>query len=281
MAGKTLSQLLWTEDALLDGRIRLRQLKSGYRVTSDSVLLAAAVPAKPGDHVVDVGTGSGAAALCLLARVPECRVTGVELQPALAELATVNGNLNGTRDRFRVVIANMLKHTHLAGKAEEKEKGKDTGKDEGSGQSLLWSTFDHVMSNPPFAAVGTPSPDPIRATARSTVDLRAWITACVNLLRPQGFLTMIHRADALDQLLVALRDTVGGIEVIPLWPRAGLPARRLIVRGRKGSRASTVLHAGLILHTAAGYTMEAESILRQGHALYVGLKESGGDAPAP
>ncbi|VBB69778.1 tRNA (adenine37-N(6))-methyltransferase TrmN6 [invertebrate metagenome] len=253
----------WTEDTLLNGRIRLRQPKDGYRVTFEPVVLAAAVPARPGDRVADIGTGTGAAALCLLARVPNTLVIGVELQKVLARLATINGALNGTGRRFQTIVADVLQYTPL------RRGDRETGKEWKPSPALAWSTFDHVMSNPPFAAAGTPSSNPIRATAHHAVDLKAWITACVALLRPQGSLTLIHRADALDRLLAALTGVVGGIEIIPLWPRAGLSARRIIVRGRKGSRAPPVLRTGLILHTTAGYTVEAESLLRQGNALRV------------
>jgi tRNA1(Val) A37 N6-methylase TrmN6 len=64
------------EDRLLGGAVRLRQPRHGYRVAIDAVLLAAAVPAADGDEVADLGAGVGAAALCLLARCPGCRVTG-------------------------------------------------------------------------------------------------------------------------------------------------------------------------------------------------------------
>ncbi|KAF0118706.1 MAG: arabinose-5-phosphate isomerase [Rhodospirillaceae bacterium] len=250
-----------SEDALLNGRVRLRQPEGGYRVAIDSVLLAAAVPVRPGERVADIGTGTGAAALCLLARVPESRVTGVELQPVLAEHARINGFLNGHGARFTLVTTDIL---HRADSAD------------------FGHAFDHVMSNPPFAAAGTSSPDPVRAVAHGPIDIKAWIAACLDVLRPHGTITLIYRANALDHLLAILAKTVGGIEVIPLWPRAGQPARRLIVRGRKGSRGPAILHAGLVLHTATGYTVEAENILRHGHALgETGKRLCTGETPPP
>ncbi|KAF0139914.1 MAG: arabinose-5-phosphate isomerase, partial [Rhodospirillaceae bacterium] len=195
----------------------------------------------------------GAAALCLLARMPEIQVVGVELQPPLAELAAHNATLNGLGDRFKVVTADVLQMVQDSRLCK--------------GESTESTVFDHVMSNPPFAAPGTQSSDPMRAMAHGEVDMRAWIAACLNLLRPQGSITLIHRAETLDRLLAILTGAVGGIEVVPLWPRAGLPARRLIVRGRKGSRVPTILQAGLVLHTATGYTAATDGILRYGHAL--------------
>ena len=70
-----------TEDALLGGRVRLLQLRRGYRVAVDSVLLAASVEASAGARILDLGCGTGAVALCLAARVPGVTVVGLELQP--------------------------------------------------------------------------------------------------------------------------------------------------------------------------------------------------------
>ena len=78
---------LHSEDGLLGGRLRLRQPTAGYRVAIDPVFLAAAVPAGPRDTVLDIGCGVGAAALCLAARVPGCRVTGIDVQRDLISLA--------------------------------------------------------------------------------------------------------------------------------------------------------------------------------------------------
>ncbi len=62
-----------SEDALLDGRLRLCQPAAGYRAAIDPVFLAAAVPGEAGSRVLDLGCGVGAAALCLLTRVPRAR----------------------------------------------------------------------------------------------------------------------------------------------------------------------------------------------------------------
>ena len=66
----------WTEDKLLDGRVTFLQPRHGYRVAIDPVLLAAAVPARSGDRILDLGSGTGAASLCLAARLQDVHVTG-------------------------------------------------------------------------------------------------------------------------------------------------------------------------------------------------------------
>lgn len=229
-----------TEDSLLGGRIRLIQPRQGYRAAIDPVLLAAAVPARDGDRVLDVGTGTGAAALCLAARVAGVRIVGLELQPDLARLARDNANLNGMAETLRVVEGDIAHPP----------------------SELLPETFDIVMSNPPYGSSGTPPPDDQRATAHTGADPGAWLKFCLSMLRPKGRLVLIHRADHLDVLLALLRGRLGAIEVIPLWPHAGEAARRIIVRGRKGMKSPLSLLPGLILHADGAYTVQADRILR-------------------
>jgi tRNA1(Val) A37 N6-methylase TrmN6 len=230
------------EDRLLGGAVRLRQPRHGYRVAIDAVLLAAAVPAADGDEVADLGAGVGAAALCLLARCPGCRVTGFELQPGLAALAAENARLNGVADRFSVVAAD------IAGLPPDRH-----------------GRFDCVMANPPFLpkarADVNAGADP--ATVEDGAALADWVGAALALVRPKGTVAFMHRADRLDELLSLLRCGAGGIVVAPLWPRLGAPAKRVVVRARRGVRAPLVLASGLVLHDGGGcYTREAERVLR-------------------
>jgi tRNA1(Val) A37 N6-methylase TrmN6 len=235
-----------TEDALLAGRVRLLQPRRGYRVAIDPVLLGAAVPAEAGETVLDAGLGSGAASLCLLARVPGCVVAGLELQPELAALAARNADLNGRP--LEVIGGDLLSPP----------------------ADLRRRQFDHVMTNPPFdeAGRGTPSPlaqrDRAHAHGAEAGGVAGWLDACLRRLAPRGRLTLIHRADRLDLILAALAGQLGGITVLPLWPAAGEPARRIIVSGRKGARGPSRLGPGLALHGPDGrFTPEAEAVLRE------------------
>ncbi len=238
-------------DSLLDGRVTLRQPENGYRAAIDPVLLAAATPAVAGD-VLDVGAGVGAAALCYSVRVPGARVTGLELQPEMAGLATENAARNDLADRVRVLEGDLLRPP----------------------EAIVLSSFDHVMANPPYMPPdrGGPPPDPSKATAmvEGEADLAAWIEFCLSRVRPKGSVTLVHRADRLDELLALFRERAGGIVVIPLWPGGGRPAKRVIVRARRDVRAPLQLTAGLTLHGEDGqYTEEALAVLRDGEALVV------------
>ncbi|MBI1243885.1 MAG: methyltransferase [Alphaproteobacteria bacterium] len=233
------------EGTLLGGRVRFTQPAEGYRAAIDPIFLAAACPADA-RMALDLGCGAGAASLALMARVPETHVTGVEIDAGLAALAQTNAAANGWQARFKVETADAAVHS-------------------GTG-------FDLVLCNPPYldAARADPSPDPAsrRADVEDTLALEGWVDAALRALKPRGTLVFIQRADRLADLLGALAGRAGETVVFPLWPRAGVPAKRIIVRARKGVRTPLVLAAGLVLHEADGaYTRAAESILRDGAPL--------------
>lgn len=239
-----------TEDKILGGRVTLRQPAGGFRAAIDPVLLAAAVPAEAGDRVLEIGAGTGAAALCLASRVPGCDVTGLELQQDLAKLANENAALNGCGDRVRVIAGDLLAPP----------------------SGIPEAPFDHAMANPPHLAAdsGNIPPDAARAAAmvEGGARLTDWIAFGLGRLRKGGTLTLIHRADRLDEILAALDGRAGGIVVFPLWPAAGKDARRIIIQARQDISAPLRVTAGLVLHRPeGGYTAAADAILRDGGAI--------------
>jgi tRNA1(Val) A37 N6-methylase TrmN6 len=251
--GIVLDHVATTADSLLGGQVIFYQPAEGYRAAIDPVLLAAAVPAAAGTRVLELGAGAGAASLCLVRRVSGCRVTGLEIDPALVSIACTNAAENGFGDRLDFDVGNVA--------APPKE--------------LRESSFDAVMANPPFRArgSGTPSPDPgkQRANEEAETPLRVWLDAALEMLKPKGSLVMIHRADRLDEVVSHLHGRAGDIAIFPLWPGAGKPAKRVIVRARKGIGTGSAVLPGLVLHEADGkYTAAAEAVLRDGGALDFG-----------
>jgi tRNA1(Val) A37 N6-methylase TrmN6 len=238
-----------TEDALLDGRVRLIQPAEGYRVAIDPVLLAAAVAAQPGERVLDLGSGTGAAALCLAVREPACRISGLERDLALVRLAQASAERTGVAGRVEFMVGDLAAPP----------------------PRLSPGSFHHVMANPPYLPLGAPaSPQPGRAAAHveSEASLADWVRAALTMVRPKGTVTFIHRADRLDALVAAFAERAGEIVLFPLWPETGRPAKRVLLRARKGVSSPARLAAGLALHApGGGFTEAAEAILRGGAGL--------------
>lgn len=240
----------FTEDRMLGGRIRLKQPTIGYRVAIDPVFLAASVPAEPHQLVLDVGCGAGAAMLCLAARVPHCRVVGLETQRDLVRLAGDNVILNGLEARGSVMIGDLLHPP----------------------PRLSPGAFDHVMANPPYNQRGHVTPVPTAgksvATIEGDADLGDWVRFSLAMVRPNGTVTFIHRADRIDTLLGHIAGRAGEVVVFPLWPGRGKPANRILVRVRKQVAAPARLSPGLVLHEPDGrLTPAADGVLREGRGI--------------
>jgi tRNA1Val (adenine37-N6)-methyltransferase len=237
----------FTEDGFLDGRVRVRQPVLGFRSGLDAVMLAAAVPARAGDTVLELGAGAGAASLCLAARVAGCSINGVEIAPELVALANGNALANGMASRVQFVEANVL-----------------------TLPQELQTGFDHVLCNPPFHdADGEASADAWRTQAlQDQGTFHRWLETGVKRTAPNGTFTIILRADRLSEALDALPRA--GVSVLPLWPKTGLAAKRVIIQWHHGKRAPFALLPGLVLHDkTGGYTPEADAILRCGEAVSV------------
>lgn len=238
-----------SEHHLLGGRVRLRQLREGYRAGLDAVLLAASVPAAPDQQVLDLGTGAGAVSLCLMARVKDARLTGVEIDEGMAALARANAALNGWDTRFSLVHDDIARRGLLSGK-----------------------NFDHVMANPPFHEAHRHRLPRLEQRARALIEgeagLNEWIGFALKRLKPDGSLTFILRADRLAQALAALGGSAGRILVFPVFPRPNTPAIRIVVQALKGRRSPLQLLPGLtLLDDADRQSAAARRILEDGEAL--------------
>ncbi len=231
-----------SDDRMLGGRVALRQPLQGFRAGLDAVLLAAFVPAAPGKRVLEAGCGSGAVFLCLAARVPGLSVTAVEREASMAALARGNAAANG-------VAAEVIEGDVA---------------DLGLARGLV--PCDHAFANPPYWPGGTPPPGAVRraATHEGCSGLAAWAAFLAASLRAGGTLSLVLPAARFDAGVAALRAAgCGSVTLLPVAPRAGAPAKRVLLGGRRGGRGPARLLPALVLHEEGGaFTAAAQAVLR-------------------
>ncbi|MCB1972346.1 MAG: methyltransferase [Geminicoccaceae bacterium] len=240
MRGETSS----TRDTLLDGRVSLLQPSRGYRVAIDTLLAAAAVPIRPGQSLLDAGAGTGALGLCVMARVRGVQLTAVEILDRHVDYLEANLAHAGAR-----IVAGDITSDVLRGE-----------------------NFDHVATNPPFFEPGAhrlPRCASKRSADHAGIDPGSWMEACMRRTVSGGTLVVINTADKAGLLLSEMSGRFGDLLVVPIFTRPGHPfAHRVILRGRKGSRAPLRLHKGLYLRRENGdETDEARAILRDAAGL--------------
>jgi tRNA1(Val) A37 N6-methylase TrmN6 len=243
-----------SEDAVLGGRLTLRQPRRGHRVGHDAILLAAATTARPGEHAADLGAGVGGAGLALATRVGALNMALVEIDPGLAALAEENARLNRLDGRVRALCCDVEDPSALAA------------------SGLAEESLNRVMMNPPFndARQVNVSPDPRRRLAHVAAPglLERWVATAGWLLKMEGTLTLIWRADALADVLAALKPAFGSIGVLPVFPRKSEPAIRVLVRAVKGGKGNLRDYPGLVLNDLDNKpTPAAEAVLRGGETL--------------
>ena len=228
-----------THGTLLGGQVRYAQPAHGYRTGIEPVLLAASIPARPGQAILEAGTGAGAALLCLTHRVTGLRCVGIEADADLARVAAQNGAGN---EAIQVQAADVLALPELP-------------------------PFDHAMTNPPWhGAAGTASPDQMRDRAKRAPPglLAAWIRVLGRLLRHHGTLTLALPAAATAEAMAALAaGGLGSPALLPLWPRPGVAAKLVLLRAIRNGAGPCRILPGLVLHTAdRQYTDGVQAILR-------------------
>lgn len=236
-----------THDAFLGGALTITQPRAGFRAGLDSVLLGAATGRDSG-ALLDLGAGVGTAGLVALAHHPGLRATLVESDSGVAALARANIAANGLSGRADLIETDLT----APGRAR-------------AAAGLAADHFATVIANPPFFEAGT-SPAAGRKAARHMRPeaLDGWVKAAASHAAPGGEVIFVHVAERLPALLTAFEARFGAITLLPLTPREGEPAHRILIRGIKGSRAPLTLLASRALHNASGraFRPEFEAIFR-------------------
>ncbi|EHH69394.1 tRNA1(Val) (adenine(37)-N6)-methyltransferase [Gluconobacter morbifer] len=244
---------------LLGGELHYRQFTGGYRTGLEPVLMAAAVPARAGESILEGGCGAGAALLCLARRIPGIHGVGLEQDTATVALAEHNFESNRISlpaTRLQVVQA------HLP----------DLPKSLRDLTPTVNGRFHHVMANPPWhSPKGTPSPDRLRRLAMNAAETNPedWIRTLTKWVLPGGTLTFVLSAGGADRAChTLLENGCGSIQLYPFWPKQGREAKLVLIRAIHGGRGIFRLRSGLVLHkTDGGFTEAANRVLRDGEAL--------------
>lgn len=248
----------FTEDEFLGGKLILKQPKKGYRITSDSVYLAASIEMKKGQSILDVGSGTGAVLSCLAARLGKeadnILMHGIEIQTELLLLSKENAQTNFSGEAMTYFLGDIFSDV----------------------EGCVPNSYHHVVSNPPYYEKGsvTTSPYKTKAVAHGDkmVELKVWVKRCMRMVKPKGFLTLVHRADHMDEIITALNKGFGNIIIFPFYSKQGKEANRVIIRAQKDGKGLLTLKSGLIVHKSDGnYTDDAENILR--HAQYLNISK--------
>jgi tRNA1(Val) A37 N6-methylase TrmN6 len=246
-----------TRDAWLGGRLTLIQPRGGHRIGSDAAVLAAAADPAHG-RIVDVGAGVGAVGLALISRNERLAADLIEIDSGLARLADANAARNGLAERVRILPIDI----HDARARREADLADDGA--------------EAVVTNPPFfdsravrasSDTGKDRAHVFPADGTDATPLIGWIRASLAILKPGGRFTMIHRPEALGVIVEAAENRLGAVTVLPVFPREGASAHRLLVSGIKGSRAPLRIAPALILHQADGRLTEEADAIHRGEAL--------------
>ena len=235
-------------DGILNQSYHLWQPRQGYRFGTDAILLGSALELANGSRLAELGAGVGAATITALHRLPDCHITAIEKDPLSAKLLRHNLRAQGFDGAVRVSEADIF-----------------------ALPTLLHNSFDQVFTNPPFH-------DPHSTRARhgrralahqgEGAALADWVTTALTLLKPKGRLTLVSRADKLDDIIVTLAaHQAGDIAILPIYPYKSSPAIRVIVSARKQVASPVSLLDGVVLHHPDGATTQAVSQILKGESV--------------
>lgn len=239
----TINDIPVTPDETLDdlrcGGLKIIQGKKGYRFSLDPVLLCAFARIDAGEAVVDLGCGTGVIPLLLAKRTDARHITGIELQPALADRARRSVLLNGFQDRVTILRRDLREVRTV----------------------LPPQSREVVVSNPPYRRTGggKTAPRDERALARHELagGLEDFLAAATYLLKQGGRFYLIHLAERLAELLAAMREQrLEPKRLRCVHARPGESARMVLVEGRKNGRPGLSVEAPLYVHEGESYSAE-------------------------
>jgi len=233
-----------TTDTFFNGRLQIKQYRSGYRFSIDAALVAAHAKPHSADTVLDLGTGCGIIAIILAFRNPKIKVHGIEVQPRLADLAALNVKDNGMNKQINIHCMDMR----------------------GLQLDMISGPVDLVVSNPPFrkAESGRINPNRQRAIARHEIKITLLdiVETARSLLRVSGRFVTVYPAERLTDVLTQMRNA----DIEPKFIRIihsdrQAAAKLVLVEGNKGGRPGVKIGPPLVIYNQDGsYTNEVQKM---------------------
>lgn len=236
----------FTTDTFFNGRIQVKQNRSGYRFSIDSVLLAWYANPCMNDTILDLGTGCGIIPMILAYRNPGVKIYGIEIQTELAEIARLNIAENNMEGQITIRCMDMKSLK----------------------QDVTLGPVDLVVSNPPFRKVksGRINPDQQRAIARHEIKTTLYdvVEAARCMLKTSGRFAMVYPAERMTDVLTQMRNS--GIEpksIRMVHSGKATKAKMILVEGKKGGRSGLKIGSPLIIYRENGsYSDEVESMCK-------------------
>ena len=235
-----------THDTFFDGKIAIRQSREGYRYSVDALILAHHVSPKPGDRILDLGTGCGILPIVLGFQYPETVFYGIEIQQELADIARQNVRENGMQNQIEIICSDFKTLR----------------------QNQFQAPMDMVISNPPYrrAASGRINPNSQRAVARHEIKATLADVAAVagRMLRTAGKLVVIYSAERLTDLLVQLR----AVRIEPKFIRfihsgQESEAKLVLLKGVRAANPGLKVGAPLVMYGDDGaYSEEVNAMFQ-------------------
>lgn len=222
-----------TCDVFYGGEVKLLQPRVGYRAAIDPFLLAHFVPFS--EKILDVGCGVGTVSVLLKRKFPTSKVVGVEISSDFCEIFQENAKLN----QLDMEVINE------------------------SIDKMQLEEFDCVVTNPPFYDKNSGHVSPTRELANfETIPLKSWIISCLKQLKNGGTFVMIHLSSRLEEIMCILHNRAGDIKIVPIYTKQDIPAKRVVIIAKKGSRTEACILPAVVVHNADGtYTDLMERIL--------------------
>lgn len=205
----------------------------------DAVLLSGFAKAKEGDKVLDLGTGTGIIPILLAAKTMAAHITGLEIQPDSADMASRSVKLNGLEKKIEIITGDIKEAVSLFGAA----------------------SFDVVTCNPPYMTEhhGLTNPEAPKAIARHELlcTLEDVISQSSRLLRPGGNFYMVHRPFRLADIIVLLRQyRLEPKRMKLVYPFVDKEPNMVLLEANRGGKARMTVEKPLIVYKEPGVYMD-------------------------